>query len=96
VIHVIQAPNDHNCDNPQSPIVFLAGPIVWAPEWQRRATDLLLTIGSTEGLSFDIANPRRKEWEPIQNEADADFQVRWETRYAPQFFINRREKEKRN
>lgn len=58
------------------PIIFLAGPIQGAPDWQAKAISQLAEDKSD--VSFAIASPRRTDvtWKNAYDE-----QVEWETRY---------------
>ncbi len=56
------------------PIVFLAGPIQGAPDWQTRAIAYL----RAHAPSLHIASPRR---EYLHNDFNYERQVDWETKY---------------
>jgi hypothetical protein len=56
------------------PIVFLAGPIQGAPDWQQEAAD---TIESWDAWGMSVANPRSPE--PFHG--DYTQQVEWELHY---------------
>jgi hypothetical protein len=68
---IITAPDYRNTEGP---LVFLAGPIQGAEDWQRRAIDLI----SKENPALDIANPRG---DYSNRKFDYDVQVDWETYY---------------
>ncbi len=59
-----------------APLVFLAGPIQGARDWQREAAVYLLDLDPR----ILVANPRRSVWETLAPDA-FDVQVDWETRY---------------
>lgn len=68
---VIHPPNDgFRTINGTDIVVFLAGPIQGAPNWQALATELL------DGEDVVIANPRSPEWHQQYYE-----QVEWETHH---------------
>lgn len=58
--------------------IFLAGPISGAPNWQERASKLILA----ETKDLFIANPRRRMWP--DPEYDFKKQTDWETKYLQQ------------
>lgn len=60
------------------PLIFLAGPIQGAPDWQARAAALI----AAEAPDCDIASPRRQiEKFAKLNEAEYLEQVQWEHRH---------------
>lgn len=64
-------------DDPDVPVIFLAGPIQGAPNWQARAIDLISDRWATLKRDGDlyIANPRRGE---ISDDFVYADQVAWE------------------
>lgn len=65
-------------DDVSGPLIFLAGPIRGAPDWQKEATEILKKLT----LDIHIASPRR----PIKSddeftEKDYHEQVEWEHHY---------------
>lgn len=68
---VILPPESKTLDGP---IIFLAGPVQGAPDWQSEAIKIIHTIDPT----IYIANPRR---EYLDNEFVYEKQVDWETEY---------------
>lgn len=58
--------------NKKEPIVFLAGPIQGADNWQSKAIELL----HKSNPELNIANPRREVWDNQDN-----MQVTWETNH---------------
>lgn len=62
------------------PLVFLAGPILGAEDWQSKAVEIIHSKDS----NIIIANPRRAQWEavePGQYDYEFDIQVLWETNH---------------
>lgn len=72
MVHLIRPLDESN--NPENPVIFLAGPIQGAADWQTRAVEFLAK-GDIQDLT--IACPRTEgPWHGCYNE-----QVDWETRY---------------
>ncbi len=72
MVHLIRPLDENN--NPENPVVFLAGPIQGAADWQTKAAEFLAK-GDIQDLT--IACPRTEgPWHGRYNE-----QVDWETKY---------------
>lgn len=73
----IEAPEQYDsADNPEEPLVFLAGGITDCPDWQRDMVALFLK----EGTGAVVLNPRRAHFPILDPNAAAD-QIRWEHVY---------------
>ncbi len=61
-------------------IIFLAGPIQGARNWQKEAIKIIEKIAKEKNIldRITIANPR---WEYLSNKVDYETQVDWETEY---------------
>lgn len=71
----IESPNYIFSNERSDPLMFLAGPIQGAPNWQKEITDFV----KSRTLKLDVANPRRAvKPEGIFNYEE---QVEWETTY---------------
>ena len=79
-VRIITAPEQPTTKT--QPVLFLAGPIQGAPNWQAEAIDHITTAAGLHRASLDIANPRR----PIASMGEFTRemyveQVRWEHHY---------------
>lgn len=60
------------------PVMFWAGPIQGAPDWQREATEIVSKLKYTQTKTIHVANPRR---EYVDGTFDYAEQVQWEKRH---------------
>jgi hypothetical protein len=75
---LIIAPNQINLDNMDAPLIFLAGPIQGAEDWQTKAVEIIESVDD----QVYIASPRRKETH--QGDFPTEMyneQVDWETKH---------------
>ena len=61
-------------------IIFLAGPIQGARNWQKEASEIIEKLAKENNIldKITIASPR---WEHLSNKVDYETQVDWETEY---------------
>ena len=61
-------------------IIFLAGPIQGARNWQKEASEFIEKLAKENNIldKITIASPR---WEHLSNKVDYETQVDWETEY---------------
>ena len=78
MIRYLEAPNYENIRDDES-VVFLAGPITGAPNWQPEVTNLLKQYSES---NYVIANPRRQETTSgYFNDYEFSEQVDWEIKH---------------
>src|SRR6185369_15863792 len=67
----------YNQQDGDSPLVFLAGPILGADDWQSQAVKSI----HDKNPNIIIANPRRDKWETDEPAHEFEVQVVWETNH---------------
>lgn len=59
------------------PGIFLAGPILGAPNWQEEAIEVIDTASDSRQIDLAVYNPRVEEFDP----SDKSKQIHWEKTY---------------